>query len=180
MQAGGITALPAAATGVQADPRPAPRQREVEARAVLLVGRMNELAWSRLPFGFCRSPPRERCAPHPIAMSDDAEFHKESQRLRVVASARDESEYDLFVTAWAAWHGSEPQAQRVDADFGAYLREEAIPAYVRHYVRQCLDARPELLHRHVEDHRAVRRAQRLALVLIILAVFTAVIVGPML
>ncbi|MDX1610126.1 MAG: hypothetical protein R3225_08395 [Halofilum sp. (in: g-proteobacteria)] len=113
-------------------------------------------------------------------MSDNAEFRDQSQRLRLAADARAESEYDLFVSAWKAWHGTDPPPARIDADFGAYLREEAIPGYVRHFVRQCLEARPDLLRRHAEDQRAVRRARLLSLALIVLAVFIAVLVAPML
>ena len=110
-------------------------------------------------------------------MSETAGFQDESERLRVVARARDESEYDLFVAAWTAWHGTEPSPGRIEGDFGAYLREEAVPFYVRNFVRQWLDANPGLLRQRAEQRRAVLRAQILALVLIILAVVIALLVG---
>lgn len=110
-------------------------------------------------------------------MSENVEFREESERLRLVARARNESEYDIFVAAWTAWHGTEPPPGQVDADFGAYLREEAVPPYVRHFVRQWLEANPGLLRNRVEDYRATRRARFLALALIILAVIIALLVG---
>lgn len=110
-------------------------------------------------------------------MSDTTDFHEESQRLRLVAGARDESEYDIFVAAWTAWHGSAPAPAQIDADFGAYLREQAVPPYVRHFVRRWLEANPGLGRRPAEDRRAVRRARLLALGLIALAVVIALLVG---
>lgn len=110
-------------------------------------------------------------------MSDNAEFRDESERLRLVARARDESEYDIFLAAWTAWHGNEPSPGEIDADFGAYLREETVPPYVRHYVRRWLEANPGLRRRHAEDHRAVKRARLLALTLITLAVVIALFIG---
>lgn len=110
-------------------------------------------------------------------MSHNVEFRDESQRLRLVARARDESEYDIFVAAWEAWHGSEPPPGQLDADFGAYLREEAIPPYVRHYVRQWLEANPDLPRRYAREHRAESRARLLALALITLAVVIALFIG---
>lgn len=110
-------------------------------------------------------------------MSDNAEFRDESERLRLVAHARDESEYDIFVAAWTAWHGTGPSPGQLDADFGAYLREQAVPPYVRHFVRQYLEANPGLRRGYAEAHRADRRARLLALVLITLAVIIALFVG---
>lgn len=110
-------------------------------------------------------------------MSDNVEFRDESERLRLVARARDESEYDTFVAAWAAWHGTEPSLGQVDADFGAYLREETVPPYVRHFVRQWLEANPNLLRSRAEERRALMRARLLALALITLAVIIALLVG---
>lgn len=110
-------------------------------------------------------------------MSDNVEFREESERLRLVARARDESEYDIFAAAWAAWYGNEPSPGEIDADFGAYLREETVPPYVRHYVRQWLEANPDLRRRYAEDHRAEKRARLLTLALIIMAVVIALFVG---
>ena len=118
-----------------------------------------------------------RCSPNRVlTMSDDADFRIQSQQLRLVASARGESEYDVFVAAWSAWHGTRPPPGQVDQDFGAYLREQGVPPYVRHFVRQWLEANPDLPRRFAEDFRATRRAQLLALALIILAVVIALIV----
>lgn len=110
-------------------------------------------------------------------MSDDGDFHEQSQRLRLVARARDQSEYDIFVAAWRAWHGNTPPGSQIDADFDAYLREQAMPPYVRHFVRHWLDANPDVRRQSVEDRRAVRRARLLALVLIALAVILALLLG---
>lgn len=109
-------------------------------------------------------------------MSDKVGFREEIEQVRLAARARNESEYDIFVAAWAAWHGSEPSPGQVDADFGTYLREEAVPPYVRHFVRRWLAANPELLRNHIADYRALRRARFLALALIILAVIIALLV----
>lgn len=110
-------------------------------------------------------------------MSDADDFHEESEWLRLVASDRGESEYELFVAAWTAWHGSAPAPGQVDADFGAWLREQGVPAYVRHFVRRWLEANPDLRRRGDEDRRAVQRARLLALALIAVAVVVALLVG---
>lgn len=110
-------------------------------------------------------------------MSDNFGFDDESLQLRVVAGAREESEYDIFVVAWMAWHGTEPSPQRVDADFGAYLRGEAVPHYVRHFVRRWFEANPTFLQRHAEGNRAAERGRILALALSALAAIIAVLVG---
>lgn len=102
-----------------------------------------------------------------MAARDDNEH--EIERIRLVARTREVSEYDVFVDAWTAWHGSHPPRHRLEADFDAYLRDDAVPGYVRHYVRTWLEAHPEVLARERADARAVQRARRLALTFLVLA-----------
>lgn len=105
-----------------------------------------------------------------MAVRDDNE--QEIDRIRLVARARDASEYDVFVDAWSTWHGGRPPRQRIKADFDAYLRDDAVPGYVRHYVRTWLDSHPEVLARERADARAVQRARRLALTFLVLALLS--------
>lgn len=102
-----------------------------------------------------------------MAARDDNE--QEIERIRLVARTREASEYDVFVDAWTAWHGSSPPRHRLEADFDAYLRDDAVPGYVRHYVRTWLEAHPQVLARERADARAVQRARRLALTFLVLA-----------
>lgn len=102
-----------------------------------------------------------------MAVGDDNE--QEVERIRLVARTRGVSEYDVFVEAWAAWHGTPAPRQRIESDFDAYLRADAVPGYVRHHVRSWLDAHPEVLERQRADLRAVQRARRLALTFLALA-----------
>lgn len=102
-----------------------------------------------------------------MAAHDDNE--QEVERIRLVARTREASEYDVFVDAWTAWHGSRPPRQRLEADFDAYLRDDTVPGYVRHHVRTWLEAHPEVLERQRADARAVQRARRLALTFLVLA-----------
>lgn len=102
-------------------------------------------------------------------MSAQDDNEREVERIRLVARAREASEYDVFADAWNAWHGAPPPRARIEADFDAYMRDDAVPGYVRHYVRTWLDAHPEVLERQRADARAVQRARRLALTFLALA-----------
>lgn len=102
-------------------------------------------------------------------MSAQDDNEREVERIRLLARAREASEYDVFADAWSAWHGAPPPRARIEADFDAYMRDDAVPGYVRHYVRTWLDAHPEVLERRRADARAVQRARRLALTFLALA-----------
>ena len=106
-----------------------------------------------------------------------AEFRDENHRVRAVASAREESEFDLFAAAWEAWHGSAPPDGRMEQDFGDYLRGGSPPPYVRHFVRQWLRNNPGLRRRRAADRRAERRARLFALAIIVFAVIVAMLIG---
>lgn len=105
---------------------------------------------------------------------------RDAERLRAVALARGEGEYDVFVAAWHAWHGDAPPADHLEADFGGYLRSQAVPPYVRHFVRAWLEEHPEVERQRAAERRALRRARLLALALIGLAVAAAMLAGALL
>lgn len=50
------------------------------------------------------------------------------------------SEFDLFQAAWQQWHGSRPEAKRLEPVFARYLSDGKAPGFVRHYARRVLDA----------------------------------------
>lgn len=102
-------------------------------------------------------------------MSAHDDNEREVERIRLLARAREVSEYDVFVDAWSAWHGAPPPRALIEADFDAYMRDDTVPGYVRHHVRTWLDAHPEVLERQRADARAVQRARRLALAFLALA-----------
>ncbi|MDZ7747899.1 MAG: hypothetical protein U5K43_02890 [Halofilum sp. (in: g-proteobacteria)] len=104
----------------------------------------------------------------------------DAERLQRVAAARGTSEYDTFVHAWSAWHGEAAPAGRIDADFATYLRTQAVPPYVRHFVRTWLAHHPGVVDEHLRERRALRRARLLALALIVLAVGAAMLAGRLL
>lgn len=110
-------------------------------------------------------------------MTATDEFRDEAERMRVVATARGEGEYDVFAAAWEAWHGTGPPPGQIEADFGAYLRGQSIPPYVRHFVRQWLAENPRVRRRRAADRRAARRAQLLTLAVIVLAVLVALLLA---
>ena len=56
------------------------------------------------------------------------------------AEAAAVSEFDLFQAAWQQWHGSKPEAKRLEPVFARYLGDGKAPGFVRHYARRVLDA----------------------------------------
>jgi hypothetical protein len=93
--------------------------------------------------------------------------------LRMAALARGESEHQLFTAAWESWHGVEPPAGRIDADFDAWLRDEPLPPYVRQFLRDWLARHPALQRRRASDHRATARARLIALAVLVAALLLA-------
>ncbi len=99
--------------------------------------------------------------------------------LRLTAEAMKVSDYELFVEAYQAWHGSSPtdkgQLDKIQLDkmFGRYLRRGEIPSYVRHFARQYLSDHPEFLAARNATQRKQKRAEYLSFLLILIMVLVA-------
>lgn len=96
-------------------------------------------------------------------------------QLRLCARTLEISEYELFHRAYSAWHGHPPPLPELELRFHDYLRRAELPAWVRHFCRQYLQANPEALSRQQADAAHTRRAGRLALGLIMLSVGLALL-----
>jgi len=64
--------------------------------------------------------------------TDIQEVHKASAWLGV-------SEFQVFCDAWQAWYNEKPAVQRIEPFFVNFLGHDAVPFWVRNYVRQILN-----------------------------------------
>lgn len=62
------------------------------------------------------------------------------------------SEFQFFCDAWQAWHGAKPPEQRIEPYFVNFLAQDAVPFWVRNYVRNVLN-RNDL--RAIENKRLI-------------------------
>ncbi len=51
------------------------------------------------------------------------------------------SEFQVFCDAWQAWYGGTPVERRIEPFFIRFLGEDAVPFWVRNYVREVLNRR---------------------------------------
>ncbi|MBW2501828.1 MAG: hypothetical protein JRD39_02705 [Deltaproteobacteria bacterium] len=56
------------------------------------------------------------------------------------------SEFQVFCDAWQAWYDEKPSEKRIEPFFIRFLGEDAVPFWVRNYVRGVLD-RKDLLQK---------------------------------
>ena len=56
------------------------------------------------------------------------------------------SEFQIFSDAWMAWYNEKPSEKRIEPYFVNFLEQDAIPFWVRNYVRFILN-RKDLLQR---------------------------------
>ena len=56
------------------------------------------------------------------------------------------SEFQVFCDAWQAWYDEKPVEKRIEPFFVNFLRQDAVPFWVRNYVRVVLN-RKDLLEK---------------------------------
>lgn len=59
------------------------------------------------------------------------DYRRNARLVHRAAEANGVSEYELFQLAYRAWYGSEPEEQRLEKIFVAYLFTGRMPAWVR-------------------------------------------------
>ncbi len=67
------------------------------------------------------------------------------EALQLTAEAMDTSEYQIFIEAYRAWYGHEPETRQVEHLFSQYMRGLQIPPLVRHFTHHYLEDHPEFL-----------------------------------
>jgi hypothetical protein len=71
--------------------------------------------------------------------TDIQQVHKASAWLEV-------SEFQVFCNAWQAWYDEQPSEKRIEPFFVNFLGQDAVPFWVRNYVRDILN-RKDLLEK---------------------------------
>ena len=95
------------------------------------------------------------------------------EALQLTAEAMDISEYQVFIEAYRAWHGEEPEPRQIDPLFRQYMRGLRVPPIVRHFTRQYLDEHPAFLRARKARLWKWRQAEFLAFLLILAMVLAA-------
>ncbi|MDJ0945880.1 MAG: hypothetical protein QNJ30_20630 [Kiloniellales bacterium] len=68
--------------------------------------------------------------------------HEHSGNLQLVMDAAgllQIREFDLFRLAWCRWWGDEPDEKALEECFVAYMFQQTLPIWVRHYCREVLE-----------------------------------------
>ena len=73
--------------------------------------------------------------------TDMQKVHKASAWLGV-------SEFQVFCDAWEEWYNETPSEKRIELYFADFLRQDAVPFWVRNYVRNVLDRKDLLAKEH--------------------------------
>jgi len=89
----------------------------------------------------------------------------------------DVSDYEVFQRAYADWYGHEPDRHAIDAHFGAYLRSEQLPIFVRHYVRRFVQSHPDGVRAVVDRETRASRLNRIMIAVVALLVVFALLWG---
>jgi hypothetical protein len=110
-------------------------------------------------------------------MTKPAENSKESdlEALRLTAEAMNLSDYQLFLEAYRAWSGEEPDDAQLNAWFGRYLRRGELPSFVRHFTRNYLTSHPQLIATREAEYRKDQRARLLSFMVIATMVVIALV-----
>ena len=116
-------------------------------------------------------------------MPFDENIHPDIGSVLNAAALLDITEYDFFHLAYARWHGERADEHTMEPFFVAYMFDEVVPIWARHFARlvERLSSRGKLdrsalgVHRlpHTEQmvSRGVRYAILIALVVTALIVF---------
>jgi hypothetical protein len=107
-----------------------------------------------------------KVAMKPPAAADRAAMH-------TIATIRKVSDYQIFVDAYREWHGSNPEENEVEADFGRYLRLGVVPKFVRHYLRNYKNRHPQEMASYRRELAKAKRLRQAAFWLIVLMVIIA-------
>ncbi len=98
------------------------------------------------------------------------QFHLTRESLEV-------SEFDIFRRAYIDWYGKTPTLREIENHFDGYLVSGELPFYVRHYCRQFIEHRPDMVEAvRKQEHRS-RIAERLVTGLLIAFVVAALTLG---
>jgi len=65
-------------------------------------------------------------------------YEPDSDLTARAAEALRISEFDLFRLAYRTWHGEDPETQRIEKVFAAYLFNQTVPSWLRHFCRDVL------------------------------------------
>lgn len=61
------------------------------------------------------------------------------QQVHTAAAWLGVSEFQVFCDAWQAWYDEKPSEKRIEPYFVNFLNEDAVPFWVRNYVRIILN-----------------------------------------
>ncbi len=95
--------------------------------------------------------------------------------LRLTAEAMNLSDYQLFLEAYRAWSGEEPDDAQLNALFGRYLRRGELPSFVRHFTRSYLNNHPQLIATREAEYRKDQRARFMSFLIIATMVLIALV-----
>ena len=63
----------------------------------------------------------------------------DTQRVYIASAWLGISEFQIFSDAWQAWYNEKPSEKRIESYFVNFLGQDAIPFWVRNYVRFILN-----------------------------------------
>ncbi len=63
----------------------------------------------------------------------------DTQRVYIASAWLGISEFQIFSDAWQAWYNEKPSEKRIESYFINFLGQDAIPFWVRNYVRFILN-----------------------------------------
>lgn len=64
----------------------------------------------------------------------------DAQRILWCAELLQKSEFEVFEMAYRAWYREEPDVARLERIFAGYMFDEAVPFWVRQFIRTTLEA----------------------------------------
>jgi hypothetical protein len=107
------------------------------------------------------------------APAPEREGRADAERFVLARELLDVSEYDVFRRAYLDWYGREPDPRVIDSLFGAYLRTDELPMFVRHFARRYVEDHADRVHAVVDRERRAWRMDRIMLALIAALVVAA-------
>jgi hypothetical protein len=108
-------------------------------------------------------------------MAFDEKIHPDIGSVLNAAALLDITEYDLFHLAYARWHGERADEGTMEPFFVAYMFEEVVPIWARHFARLVerlsnrgtLDRRALGVHRLPHTQQMVKRGVRYSIIIVL-------------